>query len=76
MWDFGKFSILSFNGNKIITTGGGGALISIQKNIDLAKYYSTQAREKNILWAQKIGYNYNQVIFPSLVNTIRKIIKI
>ena len=57
---FGKFSILSFNGNKIITTGGGGALISdSKKDIDLAKYYSTQAREKKIYYEhKKIGYNY------------------
>lgn len=57
---FGKFGILSFNGNKIITTSGGGALIS--KNEEDAAHavkLSTQAREP-FPWYQheEVGYNY------------------
>ena len=57
---FGEFSILSFNGNKIITTSGGGALVcrSIeQKNKTI--YYATQARENTPHYEHtEIGYNY------------------
>ena len=43
---FGDFGVFSFNGNKIITTSGGGALISKNKKfISQAKYLSTQARD-------------------------------
>ncbi len=57
---FGDFSILSFNGNKIITTSGGGALVS-KSRTDKEKtiYYATQAREKKVHYEHKsIGYNY------------------
>ena len=57
---FGEFSILSFNGNKIITTSGGGALIS--KNIEYknkAVYLATQARDDAPHYQHsQIGYNY------------------
>ena len=57
---FGLMSILSFNGNKIITTSGGGALVCNtleQKN--KAVYLSTQAREKAPHYQHsQIGYNY------------------
>lgn len=57
---FGLMSILSFNGNKIITTSGGGALVCNtleQKN--KAVYLSTQAREKAPHYQHsEIGYNY------------------
>lgn len=57
---FGDFGILSFNGNKIITTSGGGALIS--KNIewiDKARFLSTQARDQAIHYEHsELGYNY------------------
>jgi len=57
---FGKIGILSFNGNKIITTSGGGALLS--ENIDYvkkAKFYATQAREDFPYYEHtEIGYNY------------------
>ena len=57
---FGLMSILSFNGNKIITTSGGGALVCNtleQKN--KAVYLSTQAREKVPHYQHsEIGYNY------------------
>lgn len=57
---FGEFGILSFNGNKIITTSGGGALITKTKECkDYAIKLSTQARE-NYPWYQheEVGYNY------------------
>ena len=57
---FGDYSILSFNGNKIITTSGGGALIT--KNNELkneAIYLATQARDEAPHYQHsKIGYNY------------------
>ena len=57
---FGDIGILSFNGNKIITTSGGGAMISSnQKYIDEARHLSTQARDNFIHYEHsKIGYNY------------------
>ena len=57
---FGKFGVLSFNGNKIITTSGGGALIC-QGVVDKNKvmWYSTQAREAYPYYQHEaIGYNY------------------
>ncbi len=56
----GKIGIFSFNGNKIITTGGGGALISNDVSvIEKAKYLSTQAREDLPYYQHlEIGYNY------------------
>lgn len=56
----GKIGVLSFNGNKIITTGGGGALISNDVSIiEKAKYLSTQAREDLPYYQHlEIGYNY------------------
>jgi dTDP-4-amino-4,6-dideoxygalactose transaminase len=52
--------ILSFNGNKIITTSGGGALVSNNKEwIDHARFLSTQAKELELHYEHKqIGYNY------------------
>jgi dTDP-4-amino-4,6-dideoxygalactose transaminase len=56
---FGQFSILSFNGNKIITTSGGGMLISDKPNIDKVKFLSTQARNDAPHYEHtEIGYNY------------------
>ena len=57
---FGKYNVISFNGNKIITTSGGGMLCS--EDIDAiakAKFWSTQAREQ-YPWYQheEIGHNY------------------
>jgi len=57
---FGDFSILSFNGNKIITTSGGGALVTkTQKQKEQAVFLATQARDNapHYLHSQ-IGYNY------------------
>lgn len=57
---FGRFGVLSFNGNKMITTSGGGALIckdAESKNQVL--WYATQAREAYPYYQhEKIGYNY------------------
>lgn len=57
---FGDFNAISFNGNKIITTSGGGMLIAKnEKAREKAFFWSTQAREK-AYWYQhnEVGYNY------------------
>lgn len=56
----GDIGIFSFNGNKIITTSGGGALVSSNKDwIDKAKFLATQARDKAPHYEHSaIGYNY------------------
>lgn len=56
----GKFGIYSFNGNKIITTSGGGMLISDDKElISKARFLSAQARDKARHYQHsKLGYNY------------------
>ena len=57
---FGLMSALSFNGNKIITTSGGGALVSTSDNyIIQARFLATQARDAAPHYQHsKIGYNY------------------
>ena len=57
---FGDLSILSFNGNKIITTSGGGALISKRQADTLkATFLATQARDQAAHYQHsQIGYNY------------------
>jgi len=57
---FGLMSILSFNGNKIITTSGGGALISDDETfISKARFLATQARDAAVHYQHsQIGYNY------------------
>lgn len=57
---FGRFGILSFNGNKIITTSGGGALVCHnQEDKDKAVFLSTQARDHAPHYQHShIGYNY------------------
>jgi len=57
---FGDVSIFSFNGNKIITTSGGGALLSKNKAIvDKAIFLSTQARDEAPHYQHsEVGYNY------------------
>lgn len=56
----GDLGVYSFNGNKIITTSGGGMLVSHnQAWIEKAKFYSTQAREAQPYYEhQEYGYNY------------------
>ena len=57
---FGKFGVLSFNGNKMITTSGGGALVC--ENAELKNkvmWYATQAREAYPYYQhEEVGYNY------------------
>ncbi len=57
---FGKMAILSFNGNKTITTSGGGALISDDKDlVKKARFLATQARDEAPHYQHsQIGYNY------------------
>ncbi|MGJ1335919.1 MULTISPECIES: DegT/DnrJ/EryC1/StrS family aminotransferase [Sphingobacterium] len=57
---FGKFGVLSFNGNKIITTSGGGALVCHnQEDKDKTVFLSTQARDNAPHYQHShIGYNY------------------
>jgi dTDP-4-amino-4,6-dideoxygalactose transaminase len=57
---FGMFGVLSFNGNKIITTSGGGALLSEDAEmIEKARFLSTQARDAAPHYQHShIGYNY------------------
>jgi len=57
---FGAYNALSFNGNKIITTSGGGMLLSDDKEaIQKVRFWSTQSREP-VPWYEhkEIGYNY------------------
>lgn len=57
---FGKYNAISFNGNKIITSSGGGMILSdCEEDIKKARFWSTQARDP-VLWYQhsEIGYNY------------------
>ena len=57
---FGEYGVLSFNGNKMITTSGGGALICpSEAKAKRALFYATQAREQAPHYQhEKIGYNY------------------
>jgi len=57
---FGTFGVLSFNGNKIITTSGGGALVSDNEEmIEKARFLATQARDAAPHYQHsQIGYNY------------------
>ena len=57
---FGKYGVLSFNGNKMITTSGGGALITPDKDSwNEIMMYATQYRESYPYYQhEKIGYNY------------------
>lgn len=57
---FGEYSVVSFNGNKIITTSGGGMFLTDRKEAaEKVRFWSTQAREK-VTWYEhkEIGYNY------------------
>ncbi len=57
---FGRFGALSFNGNKVITTSGGGALVCPDEEAaERVKFLSTQAREAMPYYYHKVvGYNY------------------
>lgn len=57
---FGRYGVLSFNGNKMITTSGGGALVcSTPEDKNTIMWYATQARESYPYYQHEaIGYNY------------------
>lgn len=57
---FGKYGIFSFNGNKIITTSGGGMLVSDDEEaIEKARFWATQARDDARYYQHsELGYNY------------------
>ena len=57
---FGEFACLSFNGNKMITTSGGGALVCrTAEEAERTKFFATQARDKAPHYQHShIGYNY------------------
>jgi len=57
---FGKIGALSFNGNKIMTTGGGGALVTDDETLARrAKHLSTQAKsDADAFWHDAVGFNY------------------
>lgn len=56
----GDIGVFSFNGNKIITTGGGGAIVSNQSAfLERAKHLTTQAKSDELYYTHdEIGYNY------------------
>lgn len=56
----GDIGVYSFNGNKIITTGGGGMIVSRNKEyMDKCRYLSTQAKDDDLYFVHdEIGYNY------------------
>jgi perosamine synthetase len=78
--NFGRIACLSFNGNKIITTGGGGALLFQDIELaDRAKHLSTTARvaDNQFFYHDQIGFNYrmpniNAAIGCAQLETLRK----
>lgn len=56
----GKFGCLSFNGNKIITTGGGGMILTDDKHLaEKARYLTTQAKDDPVRYIHhEVGYNF------------------
>lgn len=57
---YGDLGCLSFNGNKIVTTGNGGAVLTFNKKLEkLCRYYSTQATNNNESYIHNdLGFNY------------------
>src|SRR5699024_2493404 len=57
---FGDYGVFSFNGNKIITTSGGGMLVSNnEERIEKARFWATQSRDKARHYQHsELGYNY------------------
>ena len=57
---FGDVGAFSFNGNKVITTGGGGMVVTQNKKVaDYARYLSTQAKDDPLEYVHnEVGYNY------------------
>ena len=60
---FGKFGVFSFNGNKIISTGGGGVIVTNDEVLaKKAKHLTTQAKSSQMEYIHdEIGYNYRMV---------------
>ncbi len=58
--NFGELSILSFNSNKVITSGGGGMLLTADKELaEKALYFATQAKDEGtVMNHREVGYNY------------------
>lgn len=57
--NWGRLAAFSFNGNKIITTGGGGMLLGDRERVDHARYLSQQARQPLLHYEHTdVGYNY------------------
>src|SRR5699024_6647455 len=56
----GDYGVLSFNGNKIITTSGGGMLVSAnEEKVEKARFWATQARDKAGHYQHsELGFNY------------------
>lgn len=78
----GKFGCLSFNGNKTITCGGGGVILTQKKELaDKARYLSTQAKNNPIEFIHNnIGYNYRMTnlhaaIGVAQIENISKVLK-
>lgn len=57
---YGEYGVFSFNGNKIITTSGGGMLVSNNREkVEKVRFWATQSREKELFYEHKeLGYNY------------------
>jgi pyridoxal phosphate-dependent aminotransferase EpsN len=57
---FGQAGVFSFNGNKIITTSGGGMVVSNNRElIDKVKFWATQARDQEVYYQHsELGFNY------------------
>ena len=55
----GKLGCISFNGNKIITSGGGGVILQMKNHWLKASYFSNQAKDDSVKFIHnEIGYNY------------------
>jgi len=69
---FGDYGIISFNGNKIITTSSGGVLIcKDQETQQKAVFLATQAKDKVVHYQHSaLGYNYRMTGLPSKFVTI------
>ncbi len=65
----GDFGVFSFNGNKIVTTGGGGAMVSTHPELlAKAKYLSTQAKDDELYFVHgEVGYNYRMTNLQAAV---------
>ena len=81
---FGKFGVLSFNGNKVITTGGGGMILTNDEALAIeAKHITTQAKVPHA-WEfnhDRIGYNYrltniNAALGCAQMETLPKILEL